>query len=216
MEDKNQEMTDTKRPNVFLAVPLDCPALLSSLQEVAAACEAHQKDLGRLRIPSQKIHITLLVTNVQEEELPQAREIVERTLRDKVVRDLAETSFEVELKGVGSFGNRVVFAKIEKGILQLKKLNEAFHVAFKDAGFECDPRPYAPHVTLLKVMGRNREGIPSAAYGEFTERVFGSQTVRRVDLLSMTKWSDGGGYYREGEYNFQDLAGDQLPPALLE
>ena len=98
-----------------------------------------------------KAHITLLVANVQEEELPKARALIEKALRENIVRELDEHQFEVGIKGVDSFGDKVVFAEVETGKPYLMKINEALLEAFEEAGFDCDSR-YTPHVTLMKVQ----------------------------------------------------------------
>ena len=102
-------------------------------------------------VPMKKAHITLLVANVQEEELPKARALIEKALRENIVRELDEHQFEVGIKGIDSFGDKVVFAEVETGKPYLMKINEALLEAFEEAGFDCDSR-YTPHVTLMKVQ----------------------------------------------------------------
>ena len=67
-----------------------------------------------------------------------------------------------QVKGMNSFGDKIVFAQIKEGRDQLIALNAALRQAFEAAGFDCEDR-YTPHVTLMKVRGieqgieRNKE-----------------------------------------------------------
>ena len=113
------------------------------------ACQFDPK-LKSNAVPLKKTHITLLVANVQEEELPKARAVISKTFRDNLAKIVPENQFTVEIKGVDSFGEKVVFAEIDQGKSFLMQLNEELLVAFEDADFDCDSR-YTPHVTILKV-----------------------------------------------------------------
>ena len=140
----------TTKPNVFLAVDIDNPVIITKMQEVLYDCFAYDSTLRNYAVPMTKAHITLMVTNVQEEDLPKARAVIEKCLKEHVVRDLINNQFKVEVKGVNSFGSRVVFAEVAEGESNVKNLNGVLVKAFQEAGFHCDSR-YSPHVTLMKV-----------------------------------------------------------------
>ena len=76
--------------------------------------------------------------------------MISKTFRDNLAKIVPENQFTVEIKGVDSFGEKVVFAEIDQGKSFLMQLNEELLVAFEDADFDCDSR-YTPHVTILKV-----------------------------------------------------------------
>ena len=102
----------------------------------------------------EKAHITLLAANVQEDQLEKARKVIERTLRNDVVQSVP-TEFDVELAGIDSFGDKIIYAEVDKGDSQLRLINEKLVDAFEKAGFSCDAR-FTPHVTLMKVSGGSK------------------------------------------------------------
>ena len=61
-----------------------------------------------------------------------------------------------------------------------------------------DTREFKPHLTLAKVSKATRRGvrrIDSSAYAEHCETDFGTETVKGLELLSMTEPIDEDGYY---------------------
>ena len=149
-EDEERGIRGKKKPNVFIAVELDNPEIIQKMQDLQdQACQFDPK-LKSNAVPLKKAHITLLVANVQEEELPKARAVISKTFRDNLAKIVPENQFTVEIKGVDSFGEKVVFAEIDQGKSFLMQLNEELLRAFEDADFDCDSR-YTPHVTILKV-----------------------------------------------------------------
>ena len=140
-----------KKPNVFVAVELSNPEIIKNLKEVQDhACQFDPK-LKTNAVPLQKTHVTLLVANVQEEELQKAKAVISKTFRDNLGSIVPENKFSVKIKGVGSFGDKVVFAEVDEGKPSLMRINEELLNAFETAGFDCDSR-YTPHVTLMKVV----------------------------------------------------------------
>ena len=99
----------------------------------------------------EKAHITVLVANVQENQLEKAKWLIEKTLRNHIVKSVP-TEFEVQLKGIDSFGDKITYAEVEQGENHLRLINEKLLDAFEKAGFSCDAR-FTPHLTLMKVSG---------------------------------------------------------------
>ena len=139
-----------KKPNVFVAVELSNPEIMQNLKEVQDhACQFDPK-LKTNAVPLQKTHVTLLVANVQEEEIQKAKAVISKTFRDSLGSIVPENQFSVKIKGVDSFGDKVVFAEVDEGKAPLMQINEQLLSAFENAGFDCDSR-YTPHVTVMKV-----------------------------------------------------------------
>ena len=147
---RNHGIVRQKRPNVFIAVELDDPHIQDAIQEVQDAFVEYDPGLRKHCVSVKKCHVTVLVTSVREEEMEKARTIIEKTVRERIVNDLTENQFNLEMKGVDSFHDRVVYAGVEEGKLQLTMLNEALLEEFEGGGFECDSK-FTPHVTLMKV-----------------------------------------------------------------
>ena len=126
------------------------------MKSLQAACVAKNPNLKPHcdNVPVEKAHITLLAANVQEDQLEKARKVIERTLRNDVVQSVP-TEFDVELAGIDSFGDKIIYAEVDKGDSQLRLINEKLVDAFEKAGFSCDAR-FTPHVTLMKVSGGSK------------------------------------------------------------
>ena len=119
--------------------------------------------------------------------------MVESTLREKIVGRLTENQLSLTIRGVGSFGSKVVYAEVAEGAEELKAINKALLEAFTEAGFVCDTR-FTPHATIMKGRGAG-EGIPREAYDQFTDKTFGHQPVTEIKLLSMTKKKTPDGFF---------------------
>ena len=126
------------------------------MKSLQAACVAKNPNLKPHcdNVPVEKAHITLLAANVQEDQLEKARKVIERSLRNDVVQSVP-TEFDVELAGIDSFGDKIIYAEVDKGDSHLRLINEKLVDAFEKAGFSCDAR-FTPHVTLMKVSGGSK------------------------------------------------------------
>ena len=135
---------------------LDNPTIHEEIKSLQAACIAKNPNLKAHcdNVPVEKAHITVLAANVQEEQLENAKKVIETTLRNHVVQSVPPT-FEVELKGIDSFGDKITYAEVDKGSSHLRLINEKLVDAFEKAGFSCDAR-FTPHVTLMKVSGGSK------------------------------------------------------------
>ena len=132
---------------------LENPGIQEEIKSLQAACIAKNPNLKPHcdNVPVEKAHITLLAANVQEDQLEKAKKVIERTLRNHVVQSVP-SMFDVELKGIDSFGDKIIYAEVDKGAGHLRLINEKLVNAFEKAGFSCDAR-FTPHVTLMKVSG---------------------------------------------------------------
>ena len=135
---------------------LDNPGIHEEIKSLQAACIAKNPNLKAHcdNVPVEKAHITLLAANVQENQLEKAKKVIERTLRNQVVQSVP-TEFDIELRGIDSFGDKITYAEVDEGDNHLRLINEKFVDAFEKAGFSCDAR-FTPHVTLMKVSGGSK------------------------------------------------------------
>lgn len=74
---------------------------------------------------------------------------------------------ELALGGLGTFGDRVIWAGLEgPGKPALVNLTGAISRACAALGFEADDRPYSPHVTLARARNAGRGGRGRAPGGQ--------------------------------------------------
>ena len=203
------EISNSARPNVFIAVKVESHDILNvmaSVQEDLIKVEPLLKDL---LVPVAQAHLTLLVFRVEEEQMEKAKEIFEKVIQEKVAMKLCnKDSFDVEFEGVGSFDKKVLFVAPVSGREILEHLNKVLYAGFTESGFVCEPM-FTPHVTLVKTKfkdGKEIGGIPSGCFEQFKTKHFGVQTIRSVQLLSMKKpKTDEGYFFCEQEINLLDI-----------
>merc|ERR1712048_594485 len=63
--------------------------------------------------------------------------------------------FDVEFSGIGSFGNRVLFAKPSGNIERIVRLSETFQAKYSEQNFQCEFK-LDPHLTLFKVKAKRK------------------------------------------------------------
>ena len=126
-----------------------------------------------------------LFFRVPWEAKSRAIQLVERTLADSILPSLSGQNLKLEIKGLGSFGEKIVFADIRHGRDQLIAMNAVFREAFESEGYECDAR-FTPHITILKATN-DREGVSRSTYADLRDCRFGEQEVTSLSLVSMDR-----------------------------
>jgi RNA 2',3'-cyclic 3'-phosphodiesterase len=102
---------------------------------------------------AEAMHLTLLfLGNIESARLP---ELIP-ALRD-ATREL--NAFEIELSGIGSFGNRVLWVGLKRGAEQLTLLANSLRDAAKAFAAHEEKRPFNAHVTLGRFR-RAARGVP--------------------------------------------------------
>jgi len=191
--------------NVFVAIELDNSEILGNMQQVQDYCVEKDASIAKHKLPLEKAHVTLLVSHVEEENLPKAKAAIDGALQE-VVSTFPDNKFQLEIKGVGNFGNKTVFAKVGAGASFLKHLNRSLLKKFESMGFESNNRFDVPHSTFLKVV-QGHEEIPPELYSKFSQKTFGSIMVQNIKLLSMSKKpTPEGRYHCEGDFLFKDVS----------
>eukprot|EP00092_Neocalanus_flemingeri_P037859 GFUD01041211.1.p1 GENE.GFUD01041211.1~~GFUD01041211.1.p1 ORF type:complete len:280 (+),score=78.63 GFUD01041211.1:257-1096(+) len=212
---KNQEMQVDKekikkpnlRPNVFAALQVDNPDIQHAMDTFQQDCLEYDPRLRDFLVPVRKAHITLLVLHISEEKMEEAKDIFKSVIEEKIINHFDdEDIFEVMFESVGSFNNRVVFAKPSSGVDRMQYMNQELYKAFTLRGFSCDSK-FSPHLTLMKKgykKGNGLKEIPSESFENCSRNKFGIQAFSGIQLLSMTKPQTKEGYYfSEEEYKFR-------------
>ncbi|XP_076440689.1 uncharacterized protein LOC143280071 isoform X3 [Babylonia areolata] len=114
----------------------------------------------------------------------------------------------LEVKGMDTFHDNVVFAKVTEGeaLDQVKAMAETLRNHVLDLNISMDSRPFAPHITLMKMskdMGKLRASgikkIDSKLYQEFRDTHFGTNAVTTIQLCAMMKPKLNNYYHVEHE-----------------
>jgi RNA 2',3'-cyclic 3'-phosphodiesterase len=144
--------------------------------------------------PREAFHITLkFIGDVQE---TQAADL------DEELQTIAAPAFDLELAGVGHFGEGVEIHAVWAGVGEspdLRRLAKANEAAARRAGLQPETRLYTPHVTLAYLK---RPPVPEVAAWIQANNLLHSPPfhIDRFGLYSSWRTSEGSAYRLEAEY----------------
>jgi 2'-5' RNA ligase len=168
-----------------IALPAEVGAPLVSRQ--------HGIEGARWR-PREAFHVTLkFIGDVQE--------TVAADL-DEALQAIASPTLNLELRGVGHFGEGVEIHAVWAGVAEnrdLRHLAKANEDAARRAGLKPETRLYTPHVTLAYLK---RSPVPEVAAWIQANNLLHSPPFRvdRFGLYSSWRTSEGSAYRLEAEY----------------
>ena len=193
-EPSGQEAAKAPRPTHFFALRVAPDALRETAGAVQTALVEADKDLARCVIAPEKFHVTLGLLFLGAGD-PDARQRAEAALLEAAAAPPPTVTFP----GLDSFGDRVLFAKVEdaSGDGRLAAVAAASKRALEAHGFPNQP-DFAPHMTLAKTSKartRRRLKIPKAAWAALADApVAGTQTLGTIELMAMAGDDGNGGY----------------------
>lgn len=107
--------------------------------------------------------------------------------------------FAIEIVGTGAFPDperpRIVFARVEDGAATLAALSDRVRAALAAGRFPFDPKPFVPHLTLLRVRGP-RDLSRARALLAPTGRPPPERHAVRAVLLKASELHPGGPVHR--------------------
>ena len=178
----------------FFALRVAPDALRETAGAVQTALVEADKDLAKCVIAPEKFHVTLGLLSLGAGD-PDARQRAEAAL----VEAAAAPPPTVTFPGLDSFGDRVLFAKVEdaSGDGRLANVAAASKRALEAHGFPNQP-DFAPHMTLAKTSKartRRRLKIPKASWAALADApAAGTQTLGTIELMAMAGDDGSGGY----------------------
>ena len=192
------------RPTHFVALRLPDTELHGAIAKLQAALTSSDRDLASCAVPPVKTHLTAFVMSLRDDEVGVAQEAL------AACQPLAASHFarppRVALRGLSSFGTRVLYADIEpdEDRTQLVGFVTAVSDLFRQRGLiDGGAEVWQPHVTVLKTsraMGKGRAAkipkIPTALWQGHADISFGTHTLPTLQLCSMGGGVEDDGYYR--------------------
>jgi 2'-5' RNA ligase len=169
----NANMSDLpERIRAFIAVRIP-EAVLAQL--ISAQDQLKRKFAGVSWTRAEAMHVTLqFLGNVESARLPELQTALRRATAQI-------QSFDMELAGLGSFDNRVLWAGVIRGTEPLSGLAEAVRRATKGFGAHKEERAFSAHVTLGRFRRPGR-GV-AAALREIPAPAFGLWRVGEIELI---------------------------------
>ena len=178
----------------FFALRVAPEALRETAGAVQTALVEADKDLAKCVIAPEKFHVTLGLLSLGAGD-PDARQRAEAALLEAAQAPPPTVAFP----GLDSFGDRVLFARVEdaSGDGRLAAVAAASKRALEAHGFPNQPQ-FAPHMTLAKTSKartRRRLKIPKASWAALADApVAGTQTLGTIELMAMAGDDGNGGY----------------------
>ena len=166
---------------LFLAVELDEPTR-EELGRHVATIKARAGESARAFkwTATANLHVTLHFLG----EVPFERV---GTLQAAMSEPLPAAAFTASLDGVGTFPERgaprVLWIGIHDGAQELRALHAGLGCRLGAAGFDVDPRPLSPHVTLARVRDDHRR--EAARVAETVRGSAGPPLRWRVDRVTL-------------------------------
>jgi len=162
----------------FIAFDIDSKSVLRRLSEAQEKLVDTGANLNLVK--PQNIHVTMrFLGNISPTMIDAIHEEMEK---------VSFTPFDVELRGIGVFPNikylRVVWAGIQKGADELRKVSDQLEPRLQKLGFRPDPKGFSPHLTIARVRtGRNKAELIRCVQ-ELADYEFG---LIRADCLRLKR-----------------------------
>ena len=193
------------RPTHFVALRLPDTNLHDAIAKLQVTLTASDRDLASCAVPPVKTHLTAFVLSLRDDEVGAAHEAL-AACAPLVASHFVRRPPRVALRGLSSFGTRVLYADIEPGEdrAQLVSFVAAVSDLFQRQGLiDGDANAWQPHVTVLKTsraIGAGRKAkilkIPSALWQGHADHDFGTHVLPTLQLCSMGGPVEVDGYYR--------------------
>ncbi|XP_071964298.1 uncharacterized protein [Antedon mediterranea] len=222
-------------PNFFVAVQVSNPKIQRSLRQVQNHVLNFDEKLKDAMIPLPTMHLTIMVMHLgNEEEIEKAKKALEASHKELSVK-FGEEKLLIHFQGLSHFNNQVMFARIlddDSTIEVLYNIAETVERCFKEHGISSTgERGFKPHLTVMKLSrapSLRKKGvrrIKSEVYKEHSNKYFGAQVMRGLQLCSITKPKTGDGYYAKlqefyfgtyGELEEEDDGVDLIGDPVIE
>jgi 2'-5' RNA ligase len=195
-------------PNIFLSLQISNPEIHAKARMLQMYVIQKRLDLRQICYPVSFSHVSLQVMNVDEDRVGEVVDAVKVVASSRAGRPL-----NLRFSGTGDFYSRVVFAKLEEEE-EVRSLYDALQEELESrrvVNGGLNPRPFSPHLTLLKTMQATCEEVMKMElskdiYEEMADITFGSQVCTKIQILSMTNSENNSYYHSLGEVEFADAA----------
>jgi 2'-5' RNA ligase len=192
----NKETVKTEKkatPNHFICLRLNHAEMIARVSAIQDSLVAKDHSIKSFIYPSFKLHVTVGVMSIGNDVEKQAAVDALQDCHPIVTSHFKESPLTVHLRGLSSFGQRVLYVNVHAAALQA--MGNDMRCLFMERNvMDRERTAFVPHVTLLKTsMVKGRGGRISKECWEGLKDVdLGTCVVRSVDLVDMqTKGPDG-------------------------
>jgi len=168
----------------FISVDIQTPAIINNLTPI----QQQIQPLGHnTRVDPQQLHITMnFIGDVHQGALAQI---------NKDLEGVEETSFQIEVHGLGVFPHmnfiRIVWAGIQQGHENLHQLATAIQTALDDNYVQ--EQEFHPHITLARInkISEQEKSTLQELIKQYEETSFGQTTVNGFQLKKSVLTPEG-------------------------
>lgn len=166
----------------FIAIELS-PEIKDSLAQIQSHLKYSGADVKW--IETGNIHLTLkFLGDITEEDCGKIRSIL-----DDIGRSVKP--FEISLKDIGAFPNinypRIIWVGLDKGTIESKVLAGKIGEEVLKIGFQKEPRPFAPHLTIGRVRSpKNKEALKEKLTTYSLQLTAKPQPISSITLFQST------------------------------
>uniref|UniRef100_A0A7S2X9G6 A-kinase anchor protein 7-like phosphoesterase domain-containing protein n=1 Tax=Lotharella oceanica TaxID=641309 RepID=A0A7S2X9G6_9EUKA len=188
------------RANYFVCVRIDEREVVEKVRDFQFKLEAQRPELKNTFIDPASLHVTVCVFAIDGPHEMKKIRLALSTASKQLTQSLHAQPLQLAIDGVGSFGNRVLFGKVQHGQLYLEALRKSVVAAAKSLGCMdsiVDPdKPLSAHVTVAKMSrGQNvTKGFDLSLLETLVRDAFGFQTCKEL-LLCPVGSSKPGEFY---------------------
>ncbi|CAB4056287.1 unnamed protein product [Lepeophtheirus salmonis] len=176
------KIEEEDRSTHFIAIQVKDPQILSGIEEVQNSVREHEEILRDCCMDNRLIHLTLEMLRLDGNE-----------------------EIELQIEGLGTFGQRVLYAKVNPTDQMLfNQLHSIILSAIKESSPKVKTTnkfEYVPHITITKVSRpiskiRHSKYIPGSYYSQFDQKSFGKFVVDNIKLCVIENDRGSDGFYR--------------------
>ena len=182
------------RPNAFVAIPFDDSNIKFKIKQVQDIITQKEPKLSKACVPVDKSHLTLLVFYTENIE-----KVIEALT--PVLDNYEFPLPEIKVKSLGHFRHHVLYAELEENSINpLKILWQKIRDILVENNVEgIDLRDdFKSHITIMKLSRmkyKTVRKIDPNLHQDLKDFEFGIQSVKEIQVLSMTKPIQPNGYY---------------------
>ncbi|KYQ88796.1 hypothetical protein DLAC_10593 [Tieghemostelium lacteum] len=196
-------MNNLTRPNYFLGLKIKNADIQSGLKLVQTDILNRFAPLNRSKIQAEKFHLTVFVMTLDESkgDLEKVKQLLPM-IRDEMLKVYKVDTLppRVEVHGIGSFNDRVLWAGIKDGEQsdQLTQFVKFTTQLFQKNGINVEDR-WSPHITLFKGKFsqdfKNAVSYTQRVETNYTNKAFGIQEFDSMELMKIGSTDKVTGYY---------------------
>lgn len=196
-------------PNYFISIPLNNSELRKNFTALKDELVQANKDVENYILPETSLHLTLCTLRIEnDDEMNIVKQVMNDVLKNQ---NFLSNNFPINIKfqGLGEFYNKVLYINcLSEELSKLENVKQCLLKALEEkkvntAGNHYD---FLPHLTVLKIKNDHKKPIKNQhqvlvrdiinknAWSQYENFLFGSQSIKEIELCKMLNIFNCGTY----------------------